>query len=92
MFNLPIFVNFPEFLPWSSQWQKLHGFMVAVLAIGFLSGESCWGPLWSSLLRSVRRSSVIKTVGILRVARAVEVLNGEGPWQPWSLPPYGCYW
>lgn len=29
----------------SEDWRILQGSVVAVLAVGFLSGESCWGPL-----------------------------------------------
>lgn len=55
--------------------------VVAMLTLGFLSGKSCWGPLQSSLLKSVTKSSVMKA----------EILCREGPWGPQLFQPRGWY-
>lgn len=64
---------------------------------GFLGGKSCWGPLWSSLLSSVMRSSVMRAGGLggwsAASARVMEVLGREG-WELSSLKLHGgqnCY-
>ena len=44
--------------------QLCRGSMVAVLAIGFFSSESFWGPLWSRSLGTM----VIPTVWLIPVA------------------------
>lgn len=44
-----------------------RGFVVVVLVVGFLSGESCWGFLWSSLFGFIVRFSVMKVVDICSV-------------------------
>ena len=58
---------------------------------GFLGGKSCWGPLCSSLLESVIRSSVMKAGGLggwsAASARVIELLGREG----WEQSNPNCY-
>lgn len=42
---------------------------VWAVLVGFLSGESCWRPLQSSLLESVMKSSVMRAVGFHNVCK-----------------------
>ena len=44
--------------------KSCSGFMVVVLAVGFLSGASMPGLLQSGVLGSVMKSSVMKAVGV----------------------------
>lgn len=37
------------------QQQNLLESVAAVMAVVFFTAESCWGPLWSSLLESAMR-------------------------------------
>lgn len=73
---------------WCFHNESFRESVAVVIAIGFLSGKSCWGPLWSCLLGSVMGSSGMKAVSpqhpqmLLRFSavKAVGVLCRAGHW------------
>lgn len=60
-----------------------RGSVAALLATGFFKGERCWGPLCSSLLGSMMRSSVMKAERVCCIYK--------GCWSPQKWRLLGSY-